>query len=153
MEGVWEAISLAVDWPSWWRGVERVVELCPGDAEGLGAQHRYTWKSALPYRLTLDIEAVEVVRRHRLVGMASGELSGRGCWSLWEDGGVTVAHFYWQVRTTKRWMNLLAPLLRPAFAWNHKVVMRWGGHNLARRLRTRLVPSPGGRLAVPDRSR
>jgi hypothetical protein len=36
-------------------------------------------------------------------------------------------------------MNLLAPLARPVFAWNHDVVMRWGGEGLARLLGTRLV--------------
>jgi hypothetical protein len=31
-------------------------------------------------------------------------------------------------------MNALAPLLRPAFVWNHDWVMRQGGEGLARRL-------------------
>ena len=31
-------------------------------------------------------------------------------------------------------MNLLAPLARPAFNWNHDVTMRWGAEGLARLL-------------------
>jgi hypothetical protein len=31
-------------------------------------------------------------------------------------------------------MNLLAPLARPIFRWNHDVVMDWGADGLARRL-------------------
>jgi hypothetical protein len=36
-------------------------------------------------------------------------------------------------------MNLLAPLARPVFRWNHDAIMREGGHALARRLNARLI--------------
>jgi hypothetical protein len=36
-------------------------------------------------------------------------------------------------------MNLLAPIAKPVFAWNHDVVMRQGGEGLARRLGARLI--------------
>jgi uncharacterized protein YndB with AHSA1/START domain len=147
IEQVWEAISHPSEWPSWWRGVEQVTELALGNENGLGARHRYTWKSRLPYRLTLEIESVEVDRPHRLVGIATGDLTGRGCWTLSESDGLTTAQFDWNVRTTKPWMNVLAPLLRPAFAWNHDIVMRWGGESLARRLGTRLVSGLDGTVA------
>jgi hypothetical protein len=42
--------------------------------------------------------------------------------------------YEWNVTTSKRWMNLVAPVARPVFAWNHDVVMRWGGEGLAREL-------------------
>jgi hypothetical protein len=41
-------------------------------------------------------------------------------------------------------MNALAPLLAPAFAWNHHAVMRAGGDGLARHLG---VPFLGFRAA------
>ncbi len=53
-----------------------------------------------------------------------GELEGVGRWRLYEQDGVTAVLYEWNVRTTKAWMNLLAPLLRPAFEWNHDWVMR-----------------------------
>ena len=31
-------------------------------------------------------------------------------------------------------MNLLAPVARPLFKWNHDVVMNWGAEGLAKRL-------------------
>jgi hypothetical protein len=34
---------------------------------------------------------------------------------------------------------VLAPAVRPLFAWNHDVVMRWGGEGLARLLGTPLL--------------
>jgi hypothetical protein len=45
----------------------------------------------------------------------------------------------WRVRSTKPWMNLLAPVARPVFEHNHDVVMRWGGEGLARRLGVELL--------------
>jgi hypothetical protein len=34
--------------------------------------------------------------------------------------------YEWNVRTTERWMNVVAPLARPVFAWNHDCLMRNG---------------------------
>ena len=67
-------------------------------------------------------------------GEAVGELTGSGRWRLTEDGGVTSVRYDWNVVTTKPWMNLLAPVARPLFKWNHDVVMNWGAEGLARKL-------------------
>jgi hypothetical protein len=72
-------------------------------------------------------------------GDAVGELEGTGIWRLFEQNGVTAVVYDWDVATTKRWMQLLAPVARPVFEYNHDVVMRWGGEGLARRLGTRLL--------------
>ena len=39
IEEVWEAISHAERWPSWWKGVEKVEQLEPGDEHGIGRVH------------------------------------------------------------------------------------------------------------------
>jgi hypothetical protein len=72
-------------------------------------------------------------------GRASGALVGDGHWRLFEQNGVTAVTYEWNVRTTKAWMNMIGPLARPLFAYNHDVVMRWGGEGLARRLDCRLL--------------
>ena len=41
-------------------------------------------------------------------------------------------------------MNLLAPLARPIFAWNHDFVMRNGADGLSRLLGARLLTASGG---------
>ena len=43
-------------------------------------------------------------------GSAVGELTGTGRWRLFHHGGVTAVTYEWNVRTTKAWMNVLAPL-------------------------------------------
>ncbi len=140
-ERVWEAIWDAERWPEWWRGAERVVELEPGAEDGLGKLSRYTWRSKLPYELEFDMRTMRVERPHLLEGEAFGELQGIGRWRLFEEAGATAAVYEWNVATNKRWMNALAPLLRPAFAWNHDWVMGQGGTGLARLLGCRLLAS------------
>lgn len=136
---VWEMIYNSDRWPTWWKGVEDVVLVKEGDANHLGSIHRYTWKSKLPYRLKFDMQLTRVEPMKIIEGEAIGELSGTGLWTLSSDGEVTTARYDWRVRTTKRWMNLLTPIARPFFKWNHDVVMRWGGEGLAKKLGVRLL--------------
>jgi hypothetical protein len=126
-------------WPSWWRGVQSAITLEKGDDEGVGSLARYVWKSRLPYRLEFEMRTTRVERPHLMEGSAEGELAGTGRWRLFEESGLTAVVYEWDVRTTAPWMNVLAPVARPAFAWNHDAVMRWGGEGLARRLGARLV--------------
>lgn len=139
IERVYNAIEDSLAWPEWWRGVERVVELEKGDERGLGGVRRYTWKSALPYRLTFDMRVTKIEEPSLIKGEASGELKGFGLWRLAQKGDVTLARYDWQVDTTKAWMNLLTPIARPLFAWNHDVVMRQGEEGLARLLGIKLL--------------
>jgi uncharacterized protein YndB with AHSA1/START domain len=144
IDPVWEAIHDSESWPQWWRGVERVVELEPGDEQGIGQVGRYTWKSRLPYELSFDVTTLRKERPHLLAGEASGELAGTGTWRLAEGGGLTTVLYEWDVRTARAWMNLLAPLARPVFAWNHDWVMKRGGEGLAHLLGARLIVASGG---------
>ena len=139
IERVWREIHNSHDWPTWWRGVESVVEIAKGDETGVGSIHRYTWKSKLPYRLRFDMKTIRVEPPTLLEGIAIGELQGRGRWQLSTESSETIVRYDWNVETTKRWMNLLAPIARPLFEWNHNVVMGWGAEGLAKRLGVRVV--------------
>jgi|SRR5581483_8555812 len=131
---VWDEISHPERWPSWWRAVESVTTLHEGDADGVGTVRRYTWRGALPYRLTFDMRTTVVRRLERIEGAAVGDLTGRGCWQFSTEGPVTFVRYEWEVEATRRWMQLAAPVARPLFEWNHDLVMRWGFEGLARRL-------------------
>lgn len=139
VERVFEAIHASEAWPQWWKGVEEVEREEPGDADGVGALDRYVWKSRLPYRLEFRMRITRVERPKLLEGEAVGELEGMGRWRLFESDGTTAVIYEWHVRTTERWMNALAPVARPFFAWNHDVVMRQGGEGLARLLGAPLI--------------
>jgi uncharacterized protein YndB with AHSA1/START domain len=134
VEAVWEAIFDSERWPLWWNGLEQVIELVPGDANRVGCVRRFTWKGRLPFRLVVDMRVIRVEPPTTLESIASGALEGRGLWSLARSAQGTTVRYDWQVRTTKRWMNLVAPLARPLFTWNHDVVMRRGEAGLRRTL-------------------
>lgn len=133
IDDVWDLLYESERWPEWWRGVERVRILEPGDANRVGELARYTWRSRLPYELEFDVLTTRVERPHLVEGTATGALAGLGRWRLFEGRGTAVT-YEWNVETTERWMNALGPVARPAFRWNHDYVMRAGGVGLARRL-------------------
>ncbi|QAU35505.1 SRPBCC family protein [Janthinobacterium sp. 17J80-10] len=136
---VWDAIFHAEAWPDWWKGAESVVTLERGDADGLGARQRYIWKGVLPYRLMFVTCVTRVEPLLLLEGRVEGDLEGKGCWRFLRGQGRTTVRYEWQVRTTKLWMIVLAPLAKPIFRWNHDAVMRAGGVGLARHLAARLA--------------
>lgn len=139
LQAVCDAICAPQGWPAWWRNVEQVEEIAPGDTRGIGGVRRYTWRGRLPYRLTFDIR----VTRHEplavVEGIATGDVEGRGCWSFASEGAITSVRYEWQVRTTRPWMNALAMFARPVIEWNHNAVMQQGGIALAHKLNARLV--------------
>jgi hypothetical protein len=134
VERVWAALMRPAEWPGWWRYVESVTELEPGDTHGVGALRRFTWSSRLPYRLTFDMRTTAVQAPVSIVGEARGDLQGIGRWTLRSDAAACDVRYDWEVATSKAWMNALAPLLAPVFAWNHHAVMRAGGEGLAQYL-------------------
>jgi hypothetical protein len=135
----WEVLEDPLSWAEWWRGVERVEELDGGDSERVGSRYRIAWRSRIPYELEFDFRVTKVDSPCCMEGDAEGDLEGTGRWLLFERDGVTAVIYEWRVATSKRWMNLVAPVARPVFEYNHNVVMRWGGEGLARRLGVELL--------------
>jgi uncharacterized protein YndB with AHSA1/START domain len=138
IDAVFDVLHDSAGYPRWWKGVERVVVLESGDETSVGEVVRFAWRSVLPYSLEFDLRVTRVQRPNVIEGHATGELEGVGVWRLYEGQGTAVV-YDWRVRTTKRWMNLLGPLARPAFSWNHDLVMRQGGQGLAAELGATLL--------------
>jgi len=138
-EPVWEAIYDQARWPTWWRGVESAEEVRAGAQDGVGTVARMVWRSLLPYRVEFEVTTTRVEPFYLMEGDAVGELTGLGRWRLYEHEGQTAVLYEWNVATTKAWMNVLAPIARPVFEWNHDWVMARGGEGLARLLGCRLL--------------
>ncbi|HEX6708328.1 MAG TPA: SRPBCC family protein [Albitalea sp.] len=137
---VWQALTEVEQWPRWWRYVRRVDTLRRGDADGLGALRRIAWTSRLPYGFTLEVECDRVQRHRLLSGAARGDLEGTGVWELSEDpDGSTRVRYTWRLALNTRWMRAVAPLMAPAFRWNHEGVMRAGAEGLAKHLGAKLI--------------
>lgn len=136
---VWDTIHSSLNWPEWWKGVIAVSELQDGDVNGIGGIRQYTWRSVLPYQLEFNMKLTELEHHKRIKGAAFGELEGEGEWFFEEKNGITYIQYHWTVFTNKAWMNYLAFMLKPAFNYNHNVVMSWGAKGLARKLGADLI--------------
>jgi carbon monoxide dehydrogenase subunit G len=148
IEQVWAALNDLDHLPVWYRGVQQARELVPGDTQGVGRRVRYVIKGRLPLRLAFEATTTRALPPRDQELQAEGELAGTGRWSLDQQGEVTTVRYTWDVRTTRPWMNLLAPLARPLFAWNSRGVMLGAGEGLARFLGVRLVAAE---FTVPTR--
>lgn len=138
-----EAVYGAIADPAWvgaWGDVTRVERCSPGDDTGLGACFDATVRAPLGYELTARIETVEAEPWARLRMVATGSVEGSGLWDLADDGeGGTALRFTWAVRTTERWMDVLAPVARPLFERSHGIVMRNAAVTASRHLGAELV--------------
>ena len=139
LQQVWDAIYNSLEWCQWWKGVISVEEIEKGDSKGINGVKVYTWKSALPYKLIFTMRLTENEPLKRLKGIAFGELEGQGEWTFGEQNGIIQIQYKWNVYTKKAWMNYLSFILKPAFKYNHKVVMHWGAIGLAKKLHAKLL--------------
>jgi hypothetical protein len=137
-EAVWAVLADPVlTWPRWWPGLDATsVHAAGDDADGpVGSRAALVlrparWAYAL--RFGLEITAADPPRAALLA--VDGDLVGAG-------EGCTVI-LDWEVATTRRWMNLTAPLLTPVFARAHARALRAGERGLAADLVTHPTGSP-----------
>ena len=141
IEPVWNAILDIEQWPAWWKYVKAAELVAKGDENGLGTVHRLTWSGRIPYELTFESRVTEIQKHAVLQADAQGDLSGAGRWIFSEDGDTTRVRYDWNVSTSKKWMNFLAPALESMFRWNHDQIMSEGGRALAQRLGVELLAS------------
>jgi hypothetical protein len=135
---VWKLIVLTEDWPSWWKGVKQAKVLRAGDEQAMGSVTFYEMGAFL-YSIKFTLKVTETAPGYYIYGVAEGDLIGAGLWELAEENGIVTVRYYWNVETTIRWMNSWAWLLKPFFSYSHKLVMRWGGEGIAKKLGTKLI--------------
>lgn len=128
---VYNAIYDSLHWPDWWPGSEKVETIADGNSDGTNNIRRYSWRGNLPYPIIFNVRATCIRNQEAIEGMAEGDLEGLGRWHFSREGAVSVVCFEWHVRSTKWWMNLLAPFARSIFIKNHMQLMDQGGKGLA----------------------
>lgn len=131
-DAVESALSDYTTWPNWWRWAQKVESLDASKPGEIGAKYRYRVTTPFRYGFTYVTEVLEASPGHILVE-STGDLEGNGLFrfSPTEDGGTALS-FTWLVRTPKWWMNLVSPVARPAFVWNHDHLMTNFAEGLAR---------------------
>ena len=112
-------------------------EVVPLDRKGkgvVGARAKARARGALPYELNFIVEAAELEPGRLVVVRTFGDFDGLWRAELSPSGTGTHVALVWQVTVERPILKLLAPLLRPAFAWNHRWTTPRGEAGLRRYL-------------------
>ena len=145
VEEVYDVLSRGELLPLWWKGVYLAAEkLTKGDEPKVGDRLRARARGFLPYELNFIVEAVELDPQRKVVVKTIGDFDGRWSAALSpREGGVHV-DIVWEVTVLRPILRLLAPLLRTAFAWNHRWTTSRGEKGLREYLaeRRKRTPSP-----------
>lgn len=130
-----EALFHEEDWTKWWHGLEHADIL--NHMLGEGSEVATTWRSKAGYRLRFILTITTFRPGQYIAFTAKGDLVGSGDFILEPYNNQTKITINWRVRTTRIWMNVLAPLLRPFFVRNHHMLMDAGEKGLNTYVATR----------------
>jgi hypothetical protein len=132
---VWDVLSDAELLPLWWGDVYKdVVPLDKKGKASVGSRARARARGALPYELNFIIEASELEPGRLVVVKTFGDFDGVWRAELSPSGTGTDVQLTWQVTVERPILKFLAPLLRPAFARNHRWTTPRGETGLRRYL-------------------
>ncbi|RHA44467.1 SRPBCC family protein [Cellulomonas rhizosphaerae] len=128
----WQVLAdPSMSWPLWWPGV-RADGVDPVDALVVSSAD-VVFRTRVGYALRLHLVVEAAQAPSPVVLRTTGDRVGTADVALEPVAGpsplvrVTVA---WDVRTTRRWMNALGPVLARPFAASHAAVMRSGERGL-----------------------
>jgi hypothetical protein len=117
----------AIALPDWWGQVYLSTAItAPGDANGIGRSVAVNSKGRLPYHIQWTATLTSSNAPHTWEIAASGNLSGRGIWTLTQQGPIAHVSYDWRVSADRPLFRILAPVMRPVFAWNHRWAMAQG---------------------------
>jgi len=137
-QDVWDVLADATLLPLWWGDVYKKVEtLTAFDRPTVGARARARARGFLPYELNFILEAVELDPGKVVAVKTSGDFDGHWRAVLTPASQGTHVALTWQVIVERPILRLLSPLLRPAFAWNHRWTTPRGEAGLRRYLAER----------------
>lgn len=121
VEEVYDVLSHGELLPLWWKGVYLKAERVSGEGEPkVGDRFHVTARGFLPYELNFILEPVALEPRRRVVVKTVGDFDGLWSATLSPGDGAVHVDIIWQVTVLRPILRRLAPLLRPAFAWNHR---------------------------------
>jgi hypothetical protein len=149
VDEVYDVLSHGELLPLWWKGVYLAAEkLTDSKTPTVGDRIRARARGFLPYELNFVLEAVELVPGRRVAVRTVGDFDGRWSATLTpRDGGVHV-DLVWEVTVLRPILRLLAPLLRPAFAWNHRWTTPRGEKGLREYLSAKRTASGTNQLSA-----
>jgi len=109
---IWDAVTDPEGWIGSYPDIEDWQMSARGGADHIGDRYRIVHRVAGPLSLYYTMEVVAGRAPDRMAWRVTGDVAGTGTWELEELDGVTDVRFTWEVATTRRWMNVMAPLIR-----------------------------------------
>src|SRR5438477_7965360 len=143
IEDVSEILDDAEGLARWWPSVYLEVKKLP---DGLIDLYTKGW---LPYTLRWRFRVTESHRPHGFSLEASGDLVGRGAWTLTQDGSYVDVVYDWRIRADKPLLRRLSFIFKPLFAANHSWAMARGEESLKLELLRRHARNEVERAQVP----
>jgi len=135
IEEVADILADTASLPRWWPELFRSVAIIrPGTGHGLGQVAECACKARLPYTLRFTYTCVEDRYPFGSTIEATGDLVGRGVWTLARSGGGVDVEYLWYVDLEKPLLRFVSPLVRPLLAWNHEWSMQRGEEGLRREI-------------------
>ena len=117
---VFDALYDLANYPGWWPQV-RAVHRFDED------HHKMVVRSFLPYEIDYTLIRETSDRAQGLLrGRVEGDIVGTIEWRINPSPSGCVAYFFEDVETTLEVLNLLAPVARWMFEFNHQLMMRDG---------------------------
>ena len=128
-------LSRPEDFPRWWGSVYRQAEiLIEGRPDGIGREVAVRSRGFLPYELNWMAKFIVSEMPRRWIVEARGDLKGIGIWTLTQRGSQTLIEFDWRVMAERPLFRLMAPVLKPLMAANHRWAMAKGLEGLTAEL-------------------
>ena len=141
-----DALSLSTWWPSVYFDVK---ELEKGGEGGVGKLISLRAGGWLPYTLRINFRTTESCYPSGFSMDATGDLEGKGIWTLKQDGPLVNVTYDWTIRANKPIIDKLSFLLKPIFRSNHSWTMKRGEESLKLELLRRRTETAEEALCVP----
>lgn len=134
----------------WWRAfIIDLEERAPGDRQGVGKVVALHSKGWLPYELRWSFRVTESHAPYGFSITAWGDLTGRGEWTLAQDGPFVAVHYDWRISADRPLLRYCSFILKPLFAFNHRWAMERGAEGIRLELQRLHATTPEERAAVP----
>lgn len=131
IDEIFETVRHVERYHDWWPSVRRSQLVTAGDESGIGHHTSHEIRGPLGYRMEFDLKAIEMEYPRHARYLVRGDLIGTATYQLEPTDEGTLVRFLWNVSTTKRWMAVLAPIMRATFLQAHSAVMREGARAMA----------------------
>ena len=124
-------------------------KLNQGDEKGVGKVGRLYTKGWLPYTLRWTFRVRESSYPYGFTLEATGDLVGRGVWTLKQEGEWVHVIYDWRINAEKPLLRTFSFLFKPLFAANHRWAMRMGEESLKLELMRRHATTLEERASIP----